>query len=149
MHTETPFGLALVDSARLLRARFDRALTTAELGLTPGEARALIYANRHPGSRQTVLAAAMGVEPMTLVGFLDRLEAMELIAREPDPADRRAKLVCLTPKAEPLLAHVLEVFTAAREEMLVDFTAEEIDQFWSLLVRLRAKLLADERGETP
>ncbi|WP_448203497.1 MarR family winged helix-turn-helix transcriptional regulator [Azospirillum sp. sgz302134] len=143
MQDDAPFGLLLIDSARLLRARFDRALDDAQLGLTAGEARALVYVNRHGGSRQTVLAAHMGVEPMTLVGFLDRLEALGLVAREADPSDRRAKIVRLTPQAEPLLERVVTVFRGVREAALDDFAPEEVERFRTMLGRLRARLIAD------
>jgi MarR family transcriptional regulator, transcriptional regulator for hemolysin len=65
-------GLLLVDGARLLRIRIDRALEGAGLGLTSGEARTLAYFALYPASRQTTLAAQMNVEPMTLVTFLDK-----------------------------------------------------------------------------
>lgn len=147
MHDDAPFGLVLIDSARLLRARCDRALDAAQLGLTAGEARALYYVNRHPGSRQAALAAFMGVEPMTLVGYLDRLESLGHVLREPDPTDRRAKTVRLAPEAEPLLERVLAVFRTVRESVLEDFAPEEVDRFKTMLARLRARLLADERDD--
>lgn len=145
MLDEAPFGLVLIDSARLLRARFDRALDAARLGLTAGEARALYYVARHPGSRQAALAASMGVEPMTLVGYLDRLEALGHVLREPDPTDRRAKTVRLRPGAEPLLERVLAVFRSVRETVLDDFAPDEAEHLKAMLARLRARLLADER----
>ncbi len=146
MHNDPPFGLALIDAARLLRARFDRALADAHLGLTPGEARTLVYVGLHPGSRQTVLAALMGVEPMTLVGYLDRLEACGLIVREPDSSDRRAKIIHLTPQAEPLRIRVIEVLGGTREAVMEEFHPDEVAVFKDLLLRLRTRLLADERS---
>ncbi|WP_454018257.1 MarR family winged helix-turn-helix transcriptional regulator [Azospirillum sp. Marseille-Q6669] len=146
MLDESPFGMILIDCARLLRARFDRALDDARLGLTAGEARALVYVCRHPGSRQSVLATHMWVEPMTLVGFLDRLEARGLVVREPDPADRRAKIVQPTPQAEPLALQVLEAFRTERESAMADLSAEEIVLLKDMLGRLRNRMIADDRG---
>ncbi|MBP2315894.1 MarR family winged helix-turn-helix transcriptional regulator [Azospirillum soli] len=134
----------MTDSARLLRARFDRALENAELGLTAGEARALFHVQFHEPSRQTALAARMGVEPMTLVGFLDRLEAAELVVREPDPTDRRAKIVRLTERAQPLLKRVMEVTRGVRAAALKDFSPDEIEMFRAMLARLRTRLMEDE-----
>jgi DNA-binding MarR family transcriptional regulator len=48
----------------------------------------------------------MGVEPMTLSTFVDRLEGAGLLKRSVDPADRRARLVELTPAGEMLLPRV-------------------------------------------
>src|SRR5215204_1997200 len=94
-YTKETIGLLLVDAARLLRIQIDRALESAGLGLTAGEARTLAYVALYPASRQTALAAQMNVEPMTLVAFLGRLETRGLVAREPDPTDGRAKSVQL------------------------------------------------------
>jgi len=145
MLEDAPFGFLLIDSARLLRARFDQALENAQLGLTAGEARALVHIGMGEPSRQTALAARMGVEPMTLVGFLDRLETAGLVVREPDPSDRRAKLVRLTPQAQPLLERVVALLSGVREAAMSGFRPDEIELFKSMLARLRARLLADER----
>ncbi len=67
-------------------------------------ARTLAHAARTGAVRQNVLAERMGVEAMTLSTSLDRLEARGLDLRQPDPADRRAKLVQLTAAGEEVLA---------------------------------------------
>ena len=72
MHKATDnLGFLIVDSARLLRAAFERRITQAGLGLTPGEARALMNIASIDGSRQLDIATRMGVEPMTLCAYLD------------------------------------------------------------------------------
>jgi MarR family transcriptional regulator for hemolysin len=139
-------GLLLVDAARLLRARIDYALEGAGLGLTAGEARTLAYVARHPASRQTTLAARMNVEPMTLVAFLDRLEGRGLITREPDPTDRRAKIVQLAPDAQPTLEQVLGVTRAVQEGALQDFSPDEVERLRTLLKRMRANIAGSEPG---
>jgi MarR family transcriptional regulator for hemolysin len=50
MLTDAPLGLLIKDSARLLRARFDKELDRAQLGLTAGEARAFVYISRYEAS---------------------------------------------------------------------------------------------------
>src|ERR671912_450352 len=130
---EETIGLLLVDAARLLRVQIDRALESAGLGLTAGEARTLAYVALYPASRQTALAAQMNVEPMTLVTFLDRLEGRGLIAREPDLTDRRAKIVQLTPDAQPTLEQVLGITRKVQEEAMRDFGPDEVEMLRNLL----------------
>jgi MarR family transcriptional regulator for hemolysin len=144
--TEETVGLLLVDAARLLRARIDHALEGAGLGLTAGEARTLAYVARYPASRQTTLAARMNVEPMTLVAFLDRLESRGLITREPDPTDRRAKIVQLAPEAQPTLEQVLRVTRAVQDKAMQDFGPQEIEILRTLLKRLRANICGAKPG---
>ncbi|MCC0037421.1 MAG: MarR family transcriptional regulator [Brucellaceae bacterium] len=110
------FGFLITDLSRLIRAEFDRRIGETGLGLTAGEARALSHVARAGGSRQSVLAEKMGVEAMTLTGFLDRLEARGLVERTTDPSDRRAKLVNLTDEATTVLATIKDVADAVRAE---------------------------------
>jgi MarR family transcriptional regulator, transcriptional regulator for hemolysin len=144
--TEETIGLLLVDAARLLRIRIDRALENAGLGLTAGEARTLAYVSLYPASRQIALAAQMNVEPMTLVTFLDRLESRGLVAREPDPTDRRAKIVQLAPDAQPALEQVLGVTREVQEGALQDFGPEEAEMLQTLLKRFRANICGAKVG---
>ena len=92
-------GFVLIDVARLLRSAFERRIAIAGLGLTPGEARTLVRISTLEGSRQLDIAQRMGIEPMTLSTYLDRLQSLGFIERRPDPADRRAKLIFTTPSS--------------------------------------------------
>ena len=146
---EPPLGFLLVDTARLYRTRIDRAFEQAGLGLTAGEARTLAYVHLHPGSRQNALAVRMNVEPMTLVGFLDRLEAQGLVVRDADPSDRRAKIVRLTDAAEPLLTGVIAAAAQARTQALAGIDDAEREIFRSVLLRMRDNLCATLTGNAP
>lgn len=97
-------GFLLIDSARWLRLAFERRITEAGLGITAGEARTILNLHAMQACRQMDLAQRMGVEPMTVCAFLDRLQTLGLIERQTDPADRRAKRVTLTDRSQPLIA---------------------------------------------
>lgn len=137
-------GFLLGDANRLFRQRFDAAAAEAGLGLTPGEARALGYVSKHEGARQTPIAEAMGVDPMTLVAFLDRLEGLGLVVRCPDPTDRRAKVIRLTETSAPVVAKIRQVAEAVRNEALEGLDEAERDVLRDLLRRIIAKLSAPE-----
>lgn len=134
------FGFLVTDVARLVRQEFDRRISDAGLGVTPGEARTLSHAARAGSVRQTVLAERMGVEAMTLSGYLDRLEARGLVHRTVDPTDRRAKLVHLTDAATDLLARIREIAPKSRQRAEATMTANEWNTLQSLLKRARAGL---------
>lgn len=140
--TET-FGFLVTDVARLMRQAFDRRIGEAGLGLTPGEARTLSHAARAGTVRQSVLAERMGVEAMTLSGYLDRLEGRGLVRRTVDPADRRAKLVHLTDAARDVLARIREIGPRARTRVEATMTAAEWEAFQTLLKRARTALCED------
>lgn len=105
-------GFLIVDAARLLRAAFEHRIAEAGLGLTAGEARALINIADHEGYRQLDIAARMGVEPMTLCAYLDKLQTLGLIERQKCMADRRAKRIVLTQESEQLIARIRGEFQA-------------------------------------
>jgi len=105
-------GFLVVDSARLLRAAFERRIAQAGLGVTPGEARALITIAAIDGSRQLDIAARMGVEPMTLCAYLDKLEGLGLVERQQCAADRRAKRVNLTGASDEMIGSIRKELNA-------------------------------------
>jgi MarR family transcriptional regulator for hemolysin len=93
----------VTDCARLMRVAFERRILSAGLELSAGEARTLIQVAAVNGSRQLDIATRMGLEPMTVSAFLDKLQARGLIQRQPDPCDRRAKRILLSDAAEGMI----------------------------------------------
>jgi DNA-binding MarR family transcriptional regulator len=49
-----------------------------------------------PARTQAALAQAIGADKTRIIGVLDELQRAGLITREPDPADRRARLLSIT-----------------------------------------------------
>lgn len=127
------FGFLATGLSRLVRAEFDRRIGEAGLGLTPGEARALVHAARAGPVRQIIIAENMGIEAMTLTAYLDRLEARGLVTREADPADRRAKLVQLTEAADGVLAVIKSITDGMRRTAAGSMPAAEWNQFLTTL----------------
>jgi DNA-binding MarR family transcriptional regulator len=50
------------------------------------------------GARLTELAAGAGITPQAMGEIVDELEGLGYVVRNPDPRDRRAKLITLTEK---------------------------------------------------
>ncbi|QGZ35158.1 MarR family winged helix-turn-helix transcriptional regulator [Stappia indica] len=143
-----PLGFLVGDIARLLRRRFEKALAEADTGLTAGEARTLAFVEHYPDQRQSALAERFGVEPMTMCGFLDRLENAGLVARRPDPSDRRAKLVALTAAAEPVLDRIHAEAVTIRRAALAGMNRQEMDAVYALLERMHTNLHASTDHKT-
>lgn len=136
-------GFLLTDTARLFRQFFERSVTENGLGLTPGEVRALGHAMRFDGSRQAVLADRMGVEPMTLSAYLDRLEARGLIERTVDPSDRRAKIVRPTAAATEIMRQLDPLFETVYVQATKGLTDSQADAMTEALAIVRANLTND------
>jgi DNA-binding MarR family transcriptional regulator len=102
--TETPerlrIGQLLLHHLRLFREQL-----LAEARTTPGgdgfELRMPhlhVFGNiKAEGTRLTDLAAMAGMTRPSMVALVDELEQHGLLERQPDPTDKRAKLIALTP----------------------------------------------------
>lgn len=134
------FGFLVTDLARLIRSDFDRTIAESGLGITPGEARTLAHAARAGAVRQNVLAERMGVEAMTVTGFLDRLEAKDLVKRTVDPADRRAKLVHVTAAADEVLMKIKQLTTKTRTTASSGLAERDWERFMTVLKAARDNL---------
>jgi len=139
---EEPIGLLFSDVARLFWRRLEAALRAADLDFTAAEMRVLSTLIGHPGLRQAALAERLHIEPMTLVGHLDRLVAKDLVERRADPDDRRAKQIFPTPTGEATLARMREASATVRAAPMLGSTPEEIETLRRLLIRVRANLVA-------
>jgi MarR family transcriptional regulator for hemolysin len=137
-------GFVLIDVARMLRSAFERRIATAGIGLTPGEARTLVRIATLEGSRQLDIAQRMGIEPMTLSTYLDRLQSLGFIERRPDPTDRRAKLIFTTPTAGALIASIRVEQIELMAHVTSGIGPEELELMRDRLKRLRANLFALE-----
>jgi len=82
------------DSGRLLKRSFDSRARA--LGVTREQWTALAMLSRNEGVNQTRFADLMDMEPVGLCRMVDRLEAVGLVRRERDQADRRARRLFLT-----------------------------------------------------
>ncbi len=140
------FGFLVTDIARLLRADMDRRITASGLDLTPGEVRVLVQAARAGQVRQTVLAGRIGIEAMTVSGYVDRLEARGLIERLPDPTDRRAKLVALTEAADAILDQVVVLGQETRESASQGIAPQDWERVLAALKIIRCNF-SDARTE--
>jgi DNA-binding MarR family transcriptional regulator len=71
---------------------------------------------------------------------LDRLEAAGLVARRPDPDDRRGVVVALTPAGRSLIDAAVADHVANEARLLAPLTATELDTLDSLVRKLLAPI---------
>ena len=102
-----PAGFMLADVARLMRVELDKGILETGLELSAGDIRTLMNIARFfDGARQCDIAKGMHVEPMTISAYLDRLEGSNLVRRQADPRDRRARIVQVTDTAAVVLQQI-------------------------------------------
>lgn len=136
------FGFIINDISRVVRAEMDRRTADAGLGLTTGEGRVLLNARRTGPIRQTLLAERLGIEAMTLSCLVDRLENKGYVERQPDPDDRRAKLVALTEAGTEVVARIEPIAASIRADAARGIDPDDWQRVLAALRTARANMLA-------
>lgn len=137
---EESLGFLLSDNMRLTRRLAARYFE--QYNLTLAQARALLGVFRWQGIRQVDLADFMEIQPISLVRLLDQLAESGLIERRPDPKDRRAFQLYLTPAATPIVKLIKEASHQFQTQAMAGFTQEQRDALFFGLNKLRENLTA-------
>jgi MarR family transcriptional regulator, transcriptional regulator for hemolysin len=118
-------AVSVVDVARLLKTYADQR--ARQFGISRAQWTVLMRLDRFEGLKQSELAEVLDLQPISLTRLLDRLAENGLIERRPDPNDRRANRLYLTPAARPLLEQLSKLGEAMMEELLetIDEPARE------------------------
>jgi DNA-binding MarR family transcriptional regulator len=102
----------------------------AELSLSPAQACVLGRLGERRG--MGALAEELGCDASNITQIVARLEALGLVCREPDPHDRRARLVSRTPRGDEVNRRFEKTFTFARTAV-GRLSPDERDQLTTLL----------------
>src|SRR5260370_13608486 len=97
--------LHLRRAARTLARRFDGALRP--IGLTNGQFSLMMSLNRPDPPGMGAVASLLGMDRTTLTAALKPLQRRRLLKITVDPADRRSRIMMLTPKGRSLLARAV------------------------------------------
>jgi DNA-binding MarR family transcriptional regulator len=102
-----------------------------DLDLTMKQLKVLLVLDALGPCRPSVIASAIGASPANATGVLDRLESAGYIARQPDPADRRALLVHPTEAAQSMVSSL----HTSGQQRLVRALVEMVDVDLAALAR--------------
>ncbi|MFK4069706.1 MarR family winged helix-turn-helix transcriptional regulator [Streptomyces sp. NPDC029674] len=116
-----------------VRARLEELLKPA--GITALQYTALTVLEQHDGISAAQLARDSFVTAQTMADMVRALESRGLIHREPNPANRRERLILLADAGRRLLAEYAGPARGLEERMVEDLSAEEVTQFREALSR--------------
>ncbi len=125
MPLEREIAFTLKDVSRMLGTYADQQGRV--LGISRAQWTVLVRLERCEGLKQSELADVLDLQPISLTRLLDRLAENDLIERRPDPNDRRANRLYLTPAARPLLERLGDLSKGLLETILagLDHKARE------------------------
>ncbi|MEW6450308.1 MAG: MarR family transcriptional regulator [Pseudomonadota bacterium] len=126
------------DVGRLLRTYADQRARL--MGMTRAQWSVLLRLERNEGLIQADLADVLDIQPITLTRLIDRLCDNGLVERRPDPNDRRAKFLFLTPAARPLLDRITTEIEDLSETILAGVEPAAVDTMMSQLGLARDNL---------
>ena len=155
--TRNPFqGSSLADSPLKLIGRahhtFHRIAShlLRGQGLAMGQVPVLAALKDGQPRSQAELARLAQVEQPSMAQLLNRMERDGLVQRVPDPADKRSRLITLTPECAQRMPHAKEVMQGISQQALAGFTDEEAELLRQLVIRVNDnldRLLASQQGE--
>jgi DNA-binding MarR family transcriptional regulator len=116
---------------------------TAEFDATPVQFAILNALIDQPGEDQVTLAGRVAFDAATLGSVIGRLEAKGWVRRAADPADRRRKLLWITPQGAQIAAQMKRPVAQAQQRIVRPLDAAEQAQLGLLLGKLIAGHEAD------
>ena len=112
-----------------------RALVEAELpllarqGITMWGYIVLNALEHGPARTQAALAQSIGADKTRIIATLDELQQAGLISREPDPADRRIRLLAISAAGRQVRADAQSAIQANEERVLARLPADDRQAF--------------------
>jgi MarR family transcriptional regulator, transcriptional regulator for hemolysin len=131
-------AFTIMDVARMLKTYADQR--ARQFGISRAQWAVLIRIERSEGLKQTELAEALDLQPISLTRLLDRLADNGLIERRADPNDRRANRLYLKPAAKPLLGRLSELGADIMETVLEGLDVKSVDRMLGELGMLKDNL---------
>ena len=133
----TRFWVALARAYRLAYRRHSRALAPHGLTVSQFDLLATLYRSPPEGLRMGQISGRLLVTEGNVTGLVDRLEAAGMVERRPDPADRRAFRVRLTPAGHALAGAAIPTVEAELERVFAALPPEEMRRAQRVLRRAR------------
>jgi MarR family transcriptional regulator, lower aerobic nicotinate degradation pathway regulator len=109
---------------------------TAEFDITPVQYSALLAVRNHAAIDQTSLMKIIAFDRSTIGDVVKRLENKRLIKRATNGADRRTKLLYITPSGRRLLSKVKKAVDAAQDRIVAPLSREERREFMRMMHKL-------------
>lgn len=131
--SDPAFLLARANAISL--ARVHRALSEHGLRARSYSLLAIAAADARPSQRE--LSAFLQLDPSQIVSLIDELEQRKLVRREPDPRDRRAKVVVATEAGHRLAAQAQQAVVESDRAWFEQLP--EAERFFEMLGVLAAQ----------
>ena len=114
----------------------DFAATMNAVQITPGQFGVLVLIEANPGSTQSALARAVGIERSTMVAVIDTLEGRDLVERRASKVDRRSNALVLSGDGAAMMDKLRPIVAGHEDRIAGNLNPAERRQLIDLLRRL-------------
>jgi DNA-binding MarR family transcriptional regulator len=142
------FALLVVGASRPVAERLNAAVAAAGIDDMRTPYGFVIRALARAPLGLTELAEYLGVTKQAAIKVVDEMEARGFLIREPHPADRRAKVLVLTPKGRAVREAALRESGRMESELRAELGDADVDAMRRVLVRF-AERHGDAAGARP
>jgi MarR family transcriptional regulator, transcriptional regulator for hemolysin len=144
LHPEqTPIGLDLARTARIVGRAFDEALEAVDGSLPVWLV--LLNLKIQQKANQRALAEAVGITGATLTHHLNAMENDGLLTRRRDPGNRRNHIVEITPVGERTFLRLAAAAQAFDERLRSSLSPADLAKLQTLLDQLAAGVTSRRR----
>jgi DNA-binding MarR family transcriptional regulator len=127
-------GYALRRAQLAIFADFNQTL--ASLNLRPSQFAVLILIDQNPGSSQSSVSDALGIQKANFVSIIAELANRGLVRRRKSETDGRTYSLGLTPRGRSLLENAAKLQSVHEERVIAKIGTEGRVQLLSLLERV-------------
>lgn len=142
---EMKIGLLLASIGRLHAKRADRYME--RIGLYRGQAILLIVLSEQDGLTHSEIAEKLEVSPAAATKVIKRMEALNYVQRQADPADERVSRVFLKDDGRAMIRQIKQVFEQLDQVLVAHLSSKEHETLIPLLVKVYTALLEEQTGE--
>jgi DNA-binding MarR family transcriptional regulator len=136
------FGFLIKDVSDLYMRRFEQR--AGALGLTLPQCKVLVCLSNHEGISQVALTELTEIEPMTLLGILDRMESDGWVERHDDPTDGRARGLYPGAKGKLLVDDIWYLVDLTRREAFAGIPSAQADIVIAMLEQVESNFASLE-----
>lgn len=131
---ETRIGPLLASVCRAHAIRVDQAMECT--GLYRGQAILLMVLSENDGQTHSELAEKLAISPAAVTKVIKRLEAMQYLQRQSDPADDRVSRVFLREEGRAVIQRIREIFQQVDQILVGSISDEEQKSLGKLLMQV-------------
>ncbi|MGI8419707.1 MAG: MarR family winged helix-turn-helix transcriptional regulator [Candidatus Levyibacteriota bacterium] len=134
----TKFIETMFKSTRLLRGYMEYSTDVAQLSIL--QIQTLSFLKHHKNAQMGEIAEYFHIELSSATSLLNKLVALQLVIRQPDPKDRRLVRISLIKKGTELLQKVLDAKCSHFGKMLSYLSDTEKNELLRLLEKLNKRM---------